>query len=81
MKIGDEIYVRGIVDEIRGDTVIIKNEGGYFGTSKTEVMLRDEEWDETVFDVDKFCLLVDKGRIYVFRKDRNNVFVERPCMI
>ena len=81
MKIGDEIYVRGIVDEIRGDTVIIKNEGGYFGTSKTEVIRRDEEWDETVFDVDKFCLLVDKGRIYVFRKDRNNIFVERPCMI
>lgn len=80
MKIGDEIYVRGVVDEIRGDTVIIKNEGGCFGTSKTEVMLRDERWDETVFDADKFCLLVDKGRIYVFRKGRNKVFVERSVL-
>ena len=80
MKIGDEIYVRGTVDEIRGDTVIIKNEGGYFGTSKSEVIRRGEEWDETVFDADEFCLLVDRGRIYVFRKDRNNVFVERPIL-
>ena len=78
MKIGDEIYVRGIVDEIRGDTVIIKNEGGYFGTSRTEVMLRDEMWDETVFDADEFCFLFDKGRMHVFRRGRNQIIVKRP---
>jgi len=32
MKIGDRIYVRGYVDEIRKDTVIVRNDGGYFGT-------------------------------------------------
>ena len=32
MKRGDEVYIHGYVDEIRKDTVIIKNEGGYFGT-------------------------------------------------
>lgn len=37
MKIGDEVYVHGYVDEIRRDTVIIRNEGGYFGTVKEEV--------------------------------------------
>lgn len=38
MKIGDEIMVRGFVDEIRQDTVIIRNAGGYFGTAPSEVM-------------------------------------------
>lgn len=38
MKIGDEIYVHGYIDEIRKDIVIIKNEGGYFGTVPSEVI-------------------------------------------
>lgn len=38
MKIGDEIMVHGFVDEIRQDTVIIRNAGGYFGTAASEVM-------------------------------------------
>jgi len=38
MKIGDRIYVHGYVDEIRKDTVIIRNEGGYFGTVKSEIV-------------------------------------------
>lgn len=37
MKIGDKVFVHGYVDEIRNDTVIIRNKGGYFGTDKTEV--------------------------------------------
>lgn len=36
MKIGDEIYVHGYIDEIRKDTVIIRNKGGYFGTVREE---------------------------------------------
>ena len=37
MKIGDRIFVRGYIDEIRKDTVIIRNDGGYFGTVLSEV--------------------------------------------
>ena len=43
MKIGDEIYVHGYVDEIRYDdtkrvsTIIIRNDGGYFGTVPSEI--------------------------------------------
>ena len=37
MKIGDRIYVRGYIDEIRKDTVIVRNDGGYFGTVLSEV--------------------------------------------
>ena len=37
MKIGDRIYVRGYIDEIRKDTVIVRNDGGYFGTIPSEV--------------------------------------------
>jgi hypothetical protein len=39
MKIGDRIYVRGYVDEIRKDTVIVRNNGGYFGTIPSEVIM------------------------------------------
>lgn len=37
MKIGEEVYIHGYVDEIRKDTVIIRNEGGYFGTVPGEI--------------------------------------------
>lgn len=37
MKIGDEVYIHGYVDEIRKDTIIIRNDGGYFGTVPSEV--------------------------------------------
>lgn len=37
-KIGDRIFVRGYVDEIRKDTVIVRNDGGYFGTIPSEVI-------------------------------------------
>lgn len=37
MKIGDNVYVHGIVDEIRKDVVIIRNDGGYFGTTESEI--------------------------------------------
>ena len=38
MKIGDRIFVRGYIDEIRKDTVIVRNDGGYFGTIPSEVI-------------------------------------------
>lgn len=37
MKIGDKVYIHGYIDEIRKDTVIIRNEGGYFGTVESEI--------------------------------------------
>lgn len=43
MKIGDEVYIHGYIDEIRNDTVIIKNDGGYFGTVESEVVLNQPE--------------------------------------
>lgn len=36
-KIGDEVLIHGYVDEIRNDTIIIKNQGGYFGTVASEI--------------------------------------------
>lgn len=42
MKIGDHVYVHGYVDEIRKDTVIIRNKGGYFGTVPDEVITEPE---------------------------------------
>ena len=39
MKIGDRCFVHGYVDEIRKDTVIIRNNGGYFGTAPGEVIV------------------------------------------
>ena len=42
MKIGDEVLIRGYIDEIRNDVVIIRNEGGYFGTVKSEILNREQ---------------------------------------
>ena len=53
MKIGEEVYIHGFIDEIRKDTIIIRNEGGYFGTVKedlrscTESQTGKAEWIET----------------------------------
>ena len=38
MKIGDMVFIHGYIDEIRKDTVIIRNKGGYFGTIQSEVI-------------------------------------------
>lgn len=38
MKIGDEVYVHGYIDEIRQDVIIIRNNGGYFGTVEDEIV-------------------------------------------
>lgn len=37
LKIGQEVLIHGYVDEIRKDTIIIQNDGGYFGTVEYEV--------------------------------------------
>ena len=37
LKIGQEVLIYGYVDEIRKDIVIIRNEGGYFGTVSSEI--------------------------------------------
>jgi hypothetical protein len=42
MKIGDEVYVHGYIDEIRNDVIIIRNDGGYFGTVSNEVVEQQE---------------------------------------
>ena len=38
MKIGDKVFVFGTVDEIRKDVVIIRNNGGYFGAIKSDIV-------------------------------------------
>lgn len=38
IRIGDEVYVHGYIDEIRKDTIIIRNDGGYFGTVQGEIV-------------------------------------------
>ena len=58
MKIGDRVFVVGYVDEIRKDTVIIRNSGGYFGTAPSEVI---ELWDEDGVSSQAVCNIC--GRI------------------
>lgn len=51
MKIGDEVMVHGYVDEIRADVIIIRNDGGYFGTAESEVY-RVERAEQTETQTD-----------------------------
>ena len=43
ISIGDEVWVHGYVDEIRKDCIIIRNDGGYFGTIEDEIVSRDSD--------------------------------------
>ena len=64
LKIGQEVLIHGYVDEIRKDTVIIRNEGGYFGTVECEVT--DIEMSDTNDVLDKrmseITMLLDFNR-------------------
>ena len=75
MKIGDEVYIHGYVDEIRGDTAIIKNSGGYFGTSKKEV---DTEvpWSQLAYPTDKFSVIVHDGKIHLMNKNEVSIKIK-----
>ncbi len=43
LKIGEEVYIHGYIDEIRKDIVIIRNDGGYFGTVLNEIKTLEQE--------------------------------------
>ena len=58
LKIGQEVLIHGYVDEIRKDTIIIQNEGGYFGTVECEVT--DIEMLDTNEVLDKIRAEIDK---------------------
>ena len=80
MKIGDEVYVHGYVDEIRDNTVIIRNDGGYFGTSRSEV-ITEPYWgkSEYIFTRDKYAAVVYDNEIHLVRRDdpHVNIIIER----
>ena len=67
LKIGQEVLIHGYVDEIRKDTVIIRNEGGYFGTVEYEVT--DIEMSDTNDVLDKIMneitMLLEFNRLNV----------------
>ena len=47
MKIGDEVFVHGYVDEIRKDCIIIRNDGGYFGIVEDEIIsIEIKSWNK-----------------------------------
>ena len=64
MKIGDEIYVHGYIDEIRKDIVIIKNDGGYFGTVPSEIIterIKRPEPQGSAYDKCPICVNRNKN--------------------
>ena len=75
MKIGDEVYIHGYVDEIRDDTIIIRNEGGYFGTSKREIR------SEPVWSKSEYPLSFSTHRYVAVMHDDEILIVdkENPC--
>lgn len=42
-RIGAEVYIHGYIDEIRKDVIIIRNEGGCFGTVPSEMLYYEED--------------------------------------
>lgn len=56
MKIGDIVYIRGTIDEIRKDVIIIKNKGGYFGTVSEEIQVNIGDYPDIGNFSDKLWL-------------------------
>ena len=85
MKIGDRCFVRGYIDEIRKDMVIVRNGGGYFGTIPSEVITGElpsaqpeQRWipcSERLPEIKQHVLLSCYGRVIYGRmisKDGNS---------
>ena len=70
MQIGDEVYIHGYVDELRGDTVIIRNQSGYFGTSICEIKPNDKDIGKTCY---KIYIITERRR---FPNTYYNYFVD-----
>lgn len=60
LKVGQEVLIHGYIDEIRKDTIIIQNEGGYFGTVECEIT--DIDMPNTNDVLDKIRAEIDKAR-------------------
>lgn len=71
MKINDRVYVHGYVDEIRKDTVIIRNEGGYFGTVKSEIV--EAQKTEDIVSVIRCKDCIKKELCSIFRDARQEL--------
>lgn len=69
MKIGDRVYVHGHADEIRKDTVIIRNEGGCFWTVKSEIVEAQKTEDIVSVIRCKDCLKANICIVYRDSKD------------
>jgi hypothetical protein len=72
LKIGQEVLIHGYVDEIRKDTIIIQNEGGYFGTVECEVT--DIEMPNTDEVLDKIQAEIDRIEING-QEDEHTMFI------
>ena len=46
LRIGDEVYIRANINEIRNDYIICENAGGYFGTVREEIRKMESEGKE-----------------------------------
>lgn len=84
MKIGDRIYVHGYVDEIRKNCVIVRNDGGYFGTVKSEIVEAQETEDIVSVIRCKDCKhsepwYADKRRCFLWSDAGIDVFEDGFC--
>jgi hypothetical protein len=75
MKIGDEVFVHGYVDEIREGHVIIRNDGGYFGTVRSEIRPNDEDVGKPCW---KIYVIAERRR---FPKTYYDYFCDAPHVV
>ena len=81
MKIGDEVYVHGYVDEIRNDVVIIRNEGGYFGTAEDEIICFKAEFHKEHIEPEVIIEPTDEPQTKTQMKTQNsNLTFEKRTM-
>lgn len=63
MKLGDEVWIHGYVDEIRKDVVVIRNDGGYFGTVESEISEQPTLYDYKIEHLALIARVMEKEGI------------------
>ena len=86
MKIGDHVCVKGYVDEIRKDTVIIRNDGGYFGTVPSEVFQPVKDYGTgyragQIDAIENVLVTINEAQTYKMQSGETDTYLDKRVLI
>lgn len=86
MKIGEVVFVKGIIDEIRKDVVIIRNKGGYFGTVPEEIQTDIGDYSEQLWlnsrnrAFNEVLEIIDTAQTYKMYPGEEDTYIDKRVL-